>query len=90
MRAPEHELFYLNIRDKAQVDIKTLNYSITGEISFLSEDGPLNRKPYRFKNKLQLMGNSYHRNEEWKIVTLNIFQRETVSVRATATVRRAL
>ena len=49
MRAPEHELFYLNIRDKAQVDIKTLNYSITGEISFLSEDGPLNRKPYRFK-----------------------------------------
>ena len=49
VRAPEHELFYLNIRNKTEVDIKGLNYSITGEISFLSEDGLLNMKPYRYK-----------------------------------------
>jgi hypothetical protein len=49
VRAPEQELFYLNIRNKAEVDIKGLNYSITVEISFLSEDGLLNKKSYRYK-----------------------------------------
>jgi len=49
VRAPEHELFYLNIRNKTEVDIKGLNYSIMVEISFLSEDGLLNKKPYRYK-----------------------------------------
>jgi hypothetical protein len=49
VRAPEHELFYLSTRNKAEVDIKGLNYSITVEISFLSEDGLLNKKPYRYK-----------------------------------------
>ena len=49
VRAPEHELFYINTRNKTEVDIKGLNYSITGEISFLSEDGLLNKKPYRYK-----------------------------------------
>ena len=49
VRAPEHELLYLNTRNKTEVDIKGLNYSITGEISFLSEDVLLNKKPYRYK-----------------------------------------
>jgi len=49
VRAPEQELFYINTRNKAEVDIKGLNYSITGEISFLSEEGLLNKKPYRYK-----------------------------------------
>jgi hypothetical protein len=41
--------FYLNIRNKVQADIKTLNDPITVEISFLSEDGLLNKEPYRYK-----------------------------------------
>ena len=49
VRAPEHELFSLNTRNKTEVDINGLNYSITGEISFLSEDDLLNKKPYRYK-----------------------------------------
>jgi hypothetical protein len=49
VRAPEQELFYLNTRNKTEVDINGLNYSITVEISFLSEDGLLNKKPYRYK-----------------------------------------
>ena len=46
---------YLNIRNKAQVDLKTLSEPITVEISFLSEDGLLNKKPYRYK----IDGNSW-------------------------------
>jgi len=49
VRAREHELFSLNTRNKTEVDINGLNYSITGEISFLSEDDLLNKKPYRYK-----------------------------------------
>src|SRR5438128_11127172 len=46
---------YLNISNKAQVDLKTLGDPITVEISFLSEDGLLNKKPYRYK----IDGNSW-------------------------------
>ena len=41
--------FYLNIRNKAHVDIKSLRDPITVEITFLSEHGLLNKKPYRYK-----------------------------------------
>ena len=51
----ENAWFYLNIRNKAQVDLKTLTDPITVEISFLSEDGLLNKKPYRYK----ISGNSW-------------------------------
>ena len=36
-------------------DLKTLSDPITIEISFLSEDGLLNKKPYRYK----ISGNSW-------------------------------
>jgi hypothetical protein len=45
----ENAWLYLNIRNKAQVDFKTLENPIIVEISFLSEDGLLNKKPYRYK-----------------------------------------
>ena len=45
----EQDLFHLNVRNKAQVDIRGLNATIAVAISFLSEDGLLNNKPYRFK-----------------------------------------
>lgn len=44
----EKAWIYLNIRNKAQVDL-TLSEPIKVEISFLSEDGLLNKKPYRYK-----------------------------------------
>ncbi len=49
VRMPENAWFYLNIENKAQVDLKTLIDPITVEISFLSEDGLLNKKPYQLK-----------------------------------------
>ena len=45
----------LNIRNKAQVDLQTLGDPIIVEISFLSEGGLLNEKPYRYK----IDGNSW-------------------------------
>ena len=45
----EEAWIYLNIRNKAQVYLETLSEPITVEISFLSEDGLLNKKPYRYK-----------------------------------------
>ena len=45
----EKDWIYLNNRNKAQVYLKTLSEPITVEISFLSEDGLLNKKPYRYK-----------------------------------------
>jgi len=45
----EKAWIYLNIRNRAQVDLKTLSEPITVEISFLSEDGLLNKKTYRYK-----------------------------------------
>ena len=51
----EEAWIYLNIRNRAQVDLKTLGEPITVEISFLSEDGLLNKKPYRYK----IDGNSW-------------------------------
>ena len=60
----ENAWFYLNIRKKAQVDLKTLSDPITVEISFLSEDGLLNKKPYRYK----ISGNS------WDTINMVTFQ----------------
>jgi hypothetical protein len=45
----EKAWLYLNIRNKSQVDLQTLGDPIIVEISFLSEDGLLNKKPYRYK-----------------------------------------
>jgi hypothetical protein len=55
VRVSENAWFYLNIRNKAQLDLKTLSDPITVEISFLSEEGTLSRKPYRYK----IGGNSW-------------------------------
>jgi hypothetical protein len=44
----ENAWLYLNIRNRAQMDLKTLSHPVTVEISFLSEDGPLNKKPCRY------------------------------------------
>ena len=49
IRVSESASFYLNIRNKARVDPKTLSNPINVEISFLSEEGLLNKKPYRYK-----------------------------------------
>ena len=46
---------YLSIHNKTQVNLQTLGDPIIVEISFLSEDGLLNEKPYRYK----IDGNSW-------------------------------
>ena len=51
----ENAWLYFNIHNKAQVDLRTLGDPIIVEISFLSEDGLLNEKPYRYK----IDGNSW-------------------------------
>jgi len=45
----ENAWLYFNIHNKGQVDLQTLGDPIIVEISFLSEDGLLNEKPYRYK-----------------------------------------
>ena len=51
----ENAWLYLNIHNKTQVNLQTLGDPIIVEISFLSEDGLLNEKPYRYK----IDGNSW-------------------------------
>ena len=55
VQVSENASFYLNVRNKAQVDLKTLSHPLNIEISFLSEDGLLNKKPYRYR----ISGNSW-------------------------------
>ncbi len=51
----EESWIYLNTRNKAQIELMTWTEPIRVEISFLSEDGVLNKKPYRYR----ITGNSW-------------------------------